>query len=415
MENENTQEIEIVKEPELAKENKNKVTVFAAVLLLISGFILGINMDRVKKVGQVPKLAFYKKVPGENISPKKLKKILDKKYFTFINVHTPYEGEIAKTDMFIDYDSIVAGKDKLPQDKKAPIILYCKTGRMSQEALKTFGDLGYTNVAHLEGGMDAWEKSGFEKLDLSKLPDQVLPKEGFTLPVSWGDLGPKLISLGVIDLKKFKDAVSPTPDQLSILTKGGDIPIAIDNENGQFVVDLLWALGLAQKSTVYDLGPMGTDYKDTVGNFASTGGWSLARGEAVNYLNKYDLIKLDDEQQGRVAEIAKNVYRPCCDNPTWFPDCNHGMAALAAIELMVSGGLSDEEIYKNILKLNSFWFPDNYLTVATYFARQGTFWDKIDAKKVLGQEFSSATGASEIYKKVGPLPYGGESGGSCGT
>jgi hypothetical protein len=48
-----------------------------------------------------------------------------------------------------------------------------------------------------------------------------------------------------------------------------------------------------------------------------------------------DLIKLTPEQQKKVGEIAQNVYRPS-GNSTWFPDCNHGMAALAAIELMVA-------------------------------------------------------------------------------
>ncbi len=254
-----------------------------------------------------------------------------------------------------------------------------------------------------------------EKEELQRLADEVLPKEGFTLPVSWGELGPKLISLGVIDKAKFETAVTLNEEQREILEEGGDIPVKIDGASGQFVVDLLWALGLAQKSIVYDEGPLGKEYKNEQGNFASTGGWSLAKGDAVNYLNKFDLIPLTDEQQKRVGEIAKNVYRPCCGNSTWFPDCNHGMAALAAIELMVSQNLSDEEIYRNVLKLNSFWFPDTYLTAAVYFSRQGTGWDKVDAKTVLGQDYSSYKGATDIAKKVGPLPFNEVIGGSCGA
>jgi hypothetical protein len=254
-----------------------------------------------------------------------------------------------------------------------------------------------------------------EKEELQRLADAVLPNEGFTLPISWGDLGPKLISLGVIDKAKFETALTLTEEQKKILEEGGDIQVKIDATSGQFVVDLLWAVGLAQKSIVYDEGPLGTQYKNEQGNFASTGGWTLAKGDAVVYLNEFDLIPLTDEQQERVGEIAKNVYRPCCGNSTWFPDCNHGMAALAAIELMVSKGVSDEEIYKNVLKLNSFWFPDTYLTTAVYFSKQGTPWDRVDAKAVLGEEFSSYTGATDIAKKVGPLPFNEVIGGSCGA
>jgi hypothetical protein len=219
----------------------------------------------------------------------------------------------------------------------------------------------------------------------------------------------------VIDKDKLEEAVSLSDEEKKILEEGADTPIRIDMKNGQFVVDMLWALGLAQKSLVYTEGPLGKEYAGQKGNFASTGGWSLAKGEAVAYLNRFDLIPLTAEEQRRVGEIAKGVYRPCCGNSAWFPDCNHGMAALAAIELMVSNGLEDEQIYKEVLKLNSFWFPDTYLTTAAYFARQGVSWKETSAKKILGEAYSSGKGAAEIYAKVGPLPFKSAVGGSCGA
>ncbi|MEK7065546.1 MAG: rhodanese-like domain-containing protein, partial [Patescibacteria group bacterium] len=309
-----------------------------------------------------------------------------------------------------------ANSASLPKDKNAPIILYCKTGRMSAEALETMKKLGYTNVKHLAGGMEAWQKAGRAIADLRTLEADVLPKEGIELPVSWADIGPKLIALGVIDEAKFRKAVTLTPEQEEILTKGSTTNIRIDATNSQFVVDMLWALGLAQKSVVYDEGPMGTEYKKEAGNFASTGGWTLARGDALSYLNRYDLIPLTAEQQRKVGEISQNVYRPCCGNSTWFPDCNHGMAALAIIELLVSANVDEATIYKKVLGFNSFWFTDSYLYVATDFARQGIAWADVDAKRVLGAEFSSGQGAAAIAKKVGRLPWRAASaGGSCGA
>ena len=244
----------------------------------------------------------------------------------------------------------------------------------------------------------------------------VLPEAGIELPVTWGDMGPRLIALGVIDEAKFRKAVNLTPEQEEILTKGSDKKIKIDRNNSQFVVDMLWALGLAQKSAVYEDGPMGKEYKKEAGNFSSTGGWSLARGSAMNYLNRFDLIKLTPEQQKKVGEIAQNVYRPCCGNSTWFPDCNHGMAALAIIELLVAQNMDEATIYRKLLGFNSFWFADNYVYVATHFARQGIQWKDVDAKTALGKEYSSAQGAQAIMKKIGPLPYKPEQqGGGCGA
>ena len=402
------------------RKNQNLIKFLIFTGLILFGFFLGNNLETVVNF-QLPSKA-SKLSASEKLSSKDLKKVLEdeaslpvEKDITFINVHTPYEGEIAGTDTFIEYDSLIANESKLPTDKNAVIVLYCKSGNMSTQALSTLKNMGYKNVRHLEGGMDAWKKQGYDLLDLSSLPNQVLPESGFELPISWGDLGPRLIQLGVIDKAKFEKAVAMGDAEKQIFEGRADIPIRINASNSQFVVDLLWALGLAQKSLVYDEGQMGKEYKGQAGNFASTGGWTLARGDAMSHYNVHDLIALTPEQHRKVMEIASNVYRPCCGNHTAFPDCNHGMAALAAIELMVAKGISDDEIYKNVLRLNSFWFPSNYLTAATYFARQGTTWDKVDAKLVLGADYSSGQGAAVLNQKVGPLPFDTEFGGSCGA
>ncbi len=359
---------------------------------------------------------YRNRTTGDEVSARTLKAMLKQKDFTFINVHVPYEGEIAGTDTFIPYDQIVANATNLPKDKNAPIILYCKSGRMSAEALPVLNKLGYTNVRHLAGGMDGWKKIGGSILDLSKLDQEVTPEAGIALPISWGDLPMKLVNAGVIDRTKFEKTVTMTDGQKEIFLKESKDPVKIDKTNSQFIVDMLWAIGLAQKSIVYTDGPMGKEEKANAGNFASTGGWTLARGAATQYLNRFDFIPLTPDQQKKVAEIAKNVYRPCCGNSTWFPDCNHGMAALAAIEMMVAAGIDEATIYRKVLALNSYWFADSYLTVATYFARKGISWDKVDAKEVLGAAYSSGQGAGEIAKKVGPLPYRpAGSAGSCGA
>ncbi len=370
--------------------------------VLFLGYFLGRNQTALRST-------------GDSVSARQLKNMLKKKNVTLINVHTPYEGEIEKTDAFVAYDKLIEQSSMLPKDKNAPIILYCKTGRMSEEALTTIRKLGYTNVKHLTGGFEAWQKSGGKLLDLSKLEETVLPKDGVTIPVSWGDLGKKLVDTGVIDLPEFRKIVKMTPEQEKILTVGSDEKITINAANSQFVVDILWALGLSQKSIVYTDGPLGKEYAGKQGNFASTGGWTLARGKATEYLNRFDFIPLTAEQQMKVGEIAKGVYRPCCGNATWFPDCNHGMAALAVIELLVSADVPEKDIYRYVLGFNSFWFADSYMTVATYFARQGISWDKVDAKEILGEKYSSGKGAGETAKQVGPLPYRPTSGGSCGA
>ncbi len=47
-------------------------------------------------------------------------------------------------------------------DKEKRIILHCASGGRSALAAKTLKEMGYDNVAHLDGGLKAWKEAGFE-------------------------------------------------------------------------------------------------------------------------------------------------------------------------------------------------------------------------------------------------------------
>jgi rhodanese-related sulfurtransferase len=79
--------------------------------------------------------------------------------YTVVNVHIPYEGEIEGTDAEVPYNDVGALTSALP-DKDAPIILYCRSGRMSEIAGQALADLGYTQIYDVPGGMIAWQSSG---------------------------------------------------------------------------------------------------------------------------------------------------------------------------------------------------------------------------------------------------------------
>jgi rhodanese-related sulfurtransferase len=112
------------------------------------------------------------KSPGERVSvpsgaftrvsPYELHAMLEKDDFPLVNVHIPFEGDIPGTDHSIPYDEIGQERnlDKLP-GKDDRIVLYCRSGSMSEQAARTLVKLGYTNVWDLKGGMIAWENAGY--------------------------------------------------------------------------------------------------------------------------------------------------------------------------------------------------------------------------------------------------------------
>ena len=100
----------------------------------------------------------------QNITSDELNAMLKNKEFVFVNVHIPFAGNIANTDLSIPYDQISISENlsQLPDDKNAKIVLYCRSGRMSEIAAEELVSLGYADIWNLTGGMVEWEQAGFE-------------------------------------------------------------------------------------------------------------------------------------------------------------------------------------------------------------------------------------------------------------
>ena len=96
-----------------------------------------------------------------SVTAQELNKMLRDKDFVFVNVHYPFAGSIAGTDVSIPYDQIDQQLSLLPPEKSGKILLYCRSGHMSTLAAESLVQLGYTNVWTLEAGMQAWEAAGF--------------------------------------------------------------------------------------------------------------------------------------------------------------------------------------------------------------------------------------------------------------
>jgi hypothetical protein len=230
-------------------------------------------------------------------------------------------------------------------------------------------------------------------------------------------LGDQLVRAGVIDSQKFEQLYANRgglSDESKKMLFGADNgQIKITPENAQTLLNLLWALGLGTKNDILEKGPMADKQYKGAGNFASTGGWTLASGKAMDHYSMHSFIVLTDEQQALVERVSQNIYRPCCGNSTYFPDCNHGMAMLGLLELMASQGVSEKEMYNSALAVNAYWFPDTYLTIGTYLNKKGMSWDKVGAQKILGYDFSSGSGYAQIRSEVEPVKP--KSGGGCGV
>ena len=150
--------------------------------------------------------------------------------------------------------------------------------------------------------------------------EQFFPVDGTELPVSWGDLGQQLIEKGVIDKDQFENLYAQRGGlddyEKNLIYETVDDKITITRENASFLLNLFWALGLSNKNPILEEGPMQDEQYGGADGFASTGGWSLAKGDVMDHYSKYDFIVLTEEQQALVEKVSQNVYRPCCNNST---------------------------------------------------------------------------------------------------
>lgn len=277
---------------------------------------------------------------------------------------------------------------------------------------------GLGKLAVEDGPLDAKRDAGsthhLAPVNVSVIAEKVLPASGFVSKIRWGDAIPKLVGLGVINKTRFARSVSLTPAELAVLDAPSDERIRINENTSWFTVTVLWPLGIANKNPILEKNGMaGPD----VDYYASTGGWTLGNKEGGGaYYNKYELITLTPEQQELAEYVADRVFRPCCNNPTSFPDCNHGAAMLALIELGASQGLTKEELFEEALHFNSFWFPQTYLETAIYFeAAKGISWEQVSSEEIVGKDYSSGSGSiatSRALQKMN-ITLSGGGGGSC--
>jgi len=70
-------------------------------------------------------------------------------------------------EFWLDPSSPYYKKEKY-EDEKKKIILFCAGGMRSALGTKTLKEIGYKNVAHIEGGFAAMVNSGFKIIDKKK-------------------------------------------------------------------------------------------------------------------------------------------------------------------------------------------------------------------------------------------------------
>ena len=107
----------------------------------------------------------------ETLKPSDVKSLIEKKEITLIDVRDIRElwkeGTIKNSkhiprgmlEFWLDPESSYYKLNKIKDVKK--MVLFCALGWRSALATKSLVDMGFKNVAHVDGGFDALKKNGF--------------------------------------------------------------------------------------------------------------------------------------------------------------------------------------------------------------------------------------------------------------
>jgi hypothetical protein len=115
----------------------------------------------------------------ETLSPNEAKTLYEKKEITLIDVRDIRElwkeGTIENSkhiprgmlEFWLDPESSYYKTNKIKDMKK--MVLFCGLGWRSALATKSLVDMGFNNVAHVDGGFDALKKSGLKIIEKKKI------------------------------------------------------------------------------------------------------------------------------------------------------------------------------------------------------------------------------------------------------
>ncbi len=114
----------------------------------------------------------------ETLKPREIKKLLENKEITLIDVRDIREiwkeGTIENSkhiprgmlEFWLDPESTYYQSNKIKNIKK--MVLFCALGLRSALATKSLMDMGFENVAHVEGGFDSLKKAGLKIVSKEK-------------------------------------------------------------------------------------------------------------------------------------------------------------------------------------------------------------------------------------------------------
>lgn len=126
-----------------------KIMIAAAVLAILALALTGCSKSTEEE-------SVDEKIQYVKISPKDAKEIMDNEESIVLDVRTKDEYDQGHIEgaVLLPVDEISSKAEEVLKDKKAKILVYCRSGNRSATAAKTLIKMGYENVLDFGGIID---------------------------------------------------------------------------------------------------------------------------------------------------------------------------------------------------------------------------------------------------------------------
>ena len=102
----------------------------------------------------------------KEISVQELKDMMDHNVeFQLIDVREPFEYEVSNLNgINIPLSGVVIESEKISRD--IPVVIHCRSGKRSAQAVVLLEQEGFTNLSNLQGGILAWKEAFDPEMDV---------------------------------------------------------------------------------------------------------------------------------------------------------------------------------------------------------------------------------------------------------
>lgn len=102
----------------------------------------------------------------KEVTVQELKSMIDENVnFQLIDVREPFEYEVSNLNgLNIPLAGVLIEADKIAKD--IPVIIQCRSGKRSAQAVMLLEQEGFTNLANLQGGILAWKAEIDPEIDV---------------------------------------------------------------------------------------------------------------------------------------------------------------------------------------------------------------------------------------------------------